>query len=252
MAVMLAREVRPGDVLGVGLASPLGTAAALARAESDPSITIILQSAINPLGTLADVSLGIDRLSDKALAWIDHGVLLSFVEAGKLKVQFLRPAQIDAFGNLNTSRVRRSDGSWLYLPGGMAQADSAVLAGRIVAYHPDHRLRSLPAEVDFITASGKGLPNIEPPREGVVALVTNLAVIRFESEGPRLAGIRPGTDRSDIVRQTGFALRGVREATELVPSESELEAIRRSDPDGLRLLEFPNERAAKLATLATS
>ena len=100
--------------------------------------------------------------------------LLSLLQRGAFTLQFVSPAQVDDGGAINTSRVRTAEG-WRRLPGCLALPDTAVLAGRLVAYRVEGGERFRVPQVDHVT----GLGADEATRRrwglagrGVVAVVT--------------------------------------------------------------------------------
>ena len=112
---------------------------------------------------------------------------------------------------------------------------------RVIAYHPDHRLRSLPARVDWITGSGHGWTGNSRKAAGTVAVVTDLAVIEFVEGHGRVKSIHPWSDASTVGDNTGFELSLPEDALPTpAPTSDELEALEEVDPRRRRDEEVPD------------
>jgi acyl CoA:acetate/3-ketoacid CoA transferase beta subunit len=247
----LAREIVERDVVGVGLGTPAGLAAALlAQRTHAPSAQVIVSGAVSPRAGVAECLAGAAALAGRAAGFISHLETMEMAERRAMTLQFLRPAQVDADASLNVSRVPGEDGVESRLPGGLATADVTRLLGRIVLYHTDHRERSLPARVSYRTAIGGG--DALAGTRGPVSLVTDRAVLDFEDGAWRVRSIHPGQDPADVERRTGFPLAGAARAPRTPrPSAAELDALTAVDGLALRELEFRATRAAATARLAS-
>ena len=241
MVVALARMVVAGDVVGVGLGTPIALAAALvARHATQHGVHVLAGGAL-------DVSGGVEsQLSDPrdqlglTPGFVPHLDSMDMAERQAMTLQFLRPAQVDRFGNLNTSRIGvRSAPTARF--GGLATADVPSLLSRVIAYHPDHRPRSLPARVDWITGSGHGWTGNTRKAAGTVAVVTDLAVIEFVEGRGRLKSIHPWSDASTVRENTGFELSLPEDAPPTPePTPDELETLDLVDPRRRRDGEVPD------------
>jgi glutaconate CoA-transferase, subunit B len=237
MACRLAREVRDGDVVGVGLGTPLAlTAGLLARRTGAPGADVIVAGAVSPDADVATCLRGAGALAGRTAGYAVHLVTMEMAERRTMTLQFLRPAQIDGGGAANTSRVRRDDGSSARLPGGLATADVFRILPRVVIYHTDHRPRALPRKVFFRTAAGGGDP--VTGTLGPTVLVTDRAVFRFEPEGVLLESVHPGTTVSDVAELTGFDFDSSITIETPGPTDAERAALADLDPHALRELEL--------------
>ena len=233
----LARRCRPADVLVVGVATPLAAAAAagmLARELLVPDLTIIMAASVNP--KLHDVA---ESLTDPAPAarlapgTLTQAEILDAIERGRVTLQFVSPAEVDAEGRIDTNRVgtRR-------LPGALALHDVAVLVGRLVAYRAGHSPRFLVPRVQYVTG-----------RAGDVhAIVTDKAEITLGP--PRLTALQPGATEQEVRDGCGFALEGEPLRNEPLPNEARELLDRVIDPHEVRLLEIREGRAGALERLA--
>ena len=243
IAWCLARCVRPGDVLVVGVATPLAAAAAqLARELLVPGLVLIEAAAVDVAPhDVATPMLRPEVIADEAVGVYTQVEILDAIQRGRVTLQFVSPAQVDGHGNLNTSRVRAADGTMRRLPGGLAHADVACLIGRLVAYRAAHEPRFLPERVDFVTgAAGR-----------VGTIVTSAAVLAWDGERYRLASLHDGVTREQAVAGCGFVLDvAARILTTEPPPPEALRLLREEiDPHGMRRLETRDGRAAALREL---
>lgn len=238
----LARRVRAGDVLVVGVATPLAAAAAhLARAVLQSDVTIIEGAAVGVAEhDVAEPFLRPEQVARSAVGVLTQVEILDAIQRGRVSLQFVSPAQVDARGALNTSRVRDGDGRLRRLPGGLATADVSQLVGRLVAYRAAHSRRFLPERVEFVTGA--------PGR--IDAVVTDAAVLEWTGGRFRLASVHEGVDVTDAIAGCGFPVEADGWArTEAPPAEALTVLRERIDPHGLRRLETRGGRAEALRTL---
>lgn len=172
----LAKECRADDVLVVGVATPLaGAAAFLARTLLVPDLTIIIGGAVDP--PLLDIATFLNEpaaASRAAPAFLGQRDLLDLMQRGSITLQFISPAQVDADGSVNTSRVRTASG-WRLLSGCLAIPDTAVLVGRLVAYRVEGGDRFFVDRVDHVTGLGRAVEMRDSwalPGRGVVTVIT--------------------------------------------------------------------------------
>jgi glutaconate CoA-transferase subunit B len=250
MACRLGREISDGDVVGVGLGTPLALAGALvARKCHAPRSHLLVAGALDPDADLITCMRGAAALAGRTAAFVPHVLTMEMAERQAMTLQFLRPAQIDGAGNANTSRLSDGDGSVKRLPGGLATADVWRILPRVVVYHTDHRERSLPAEVGFITGAGGGDP--QRGTKGPTRLITDRAVFEFTTAGVRLESIHPGEDLDQVKADTGFHFAADEAiATTAEPSAGELAALEQVDPHAIRELELRATRQGAAERLA--
>jgi glutaconate CoA-transferase subunit B len=173
--------------------------------------------------------------------------VMGLLAAGEVHLGFIGGAEVDRYGNLNTSLI----GDWKHpavrLPGSGGAADIASFSLRlaIIMQHDRHRLRE---RVDYVTSTGYGYPDeagpagiswrkrVGLPRGGPSALITTLGLFTFDPENGEamLQSYHPGTTVAEIQKQTGWELRLAPDCRETVPpGEQELQVIREYDPQGV-------------------
>ncbi len=163
--------------------------------------------------------------------------VMSVLQSGRVHLGFLGAAEVDRFGNLNSSEVRGPKGM-TRLPGSGGACDIASLAQRFVALL-DHSKQRLPERVSFLTSPGNGdgkgwRQRVGLPRGGPSTVITTKAVLRFgEDSEAFLASVHPGVDVDDVVANTGWRLRVADNlVTTPEPNAEELRAIREYDKEG--------------------
>ena len=261
MVVCAARQIHDRENVFVGMRLPL-LAFALAKRTHAPNCIGLFEAGIlrdtpapRLLYTMGDVanitgSLWATRMAN----------LMGLMAAGEVQLGFIGGAEIDRYGNLNTSMIGPFDKSGSHdksgsysqhpkvrLPGSGGAADIASLSQRlaIIMQHDRHRLRE---RVDYITSPGYGYPDehgpagtawrqrVGLPRGGPAALITTLAVFTFDRENGEamLQSSHPGTAIKQVQEQTGWKLRVAPDYAETVPpSAEELRVIRECDPEGV-------------------
>ena len=241
MVAVASREIRDGDLVFVGMRLPI-LAYAVARNAHAPSARGLFevglmrdQPASGFLGTMGDPpnvagALWATRMSNA----------MALMAQGHVDLGFIGGAEVDRFGNLNTSYVGDSAKPRVKLPGSGGGADIAILSRRWVTLM-NHERRRLVKKVSFVTSPGygDGTPGWRE-RNGLLgggpaAIITTLCVLRFPEGGGEayLNSVHPGHTIEEVRAETGWDLKIAGDIAETAPpSASELAAIRRFDPDG--------------------
>ncbi len=250
----LARRCRPGDVLVVGVATPLAAAAGLlARELLVPDLTLIVAASVNP--ATHDVAEGVldpAAVARRSAGTLPQGEILDMIGRGKVTLQFVSPAEVDATGAINTNRIAGRDGTPRRLPGALALPDTSVLIGRLVAYRAGHSPRFLVPQVRFVTGIGSGPGRERVPGAGVTAIVTDRAEIDLPAGGePTLTALQPGAELDATLSGCGFPLAHTDPppVAEPLPPEARRLLDEVIDPHRVRELETRDGRAAAQARL---
>jgi glutaconate CoA-transferase subunit B len=248
MVVCAARQIRDSERVFVGMRLPL-LAFALAKHTHAPNSFGLFESGVlrdTPAAQLLYTMSDAANITDSLWATSTLNVL-GLMAAGEVNLGFIGGAEIDCYGNLNTSLIGPWDHPQVRLPGSGGGADIASLAQRlaIIMPHERHRLRE---RVDFITSPGYGYSNENGPagaawrtrqglpRGGPSALITTLAVFSFDAATGEalLQSYHPGSSIPEIQAQTGWTLRLASDCAETIPpSTTELAVIRACDPAGV-------------------
>ncbi len=248
MVAVLARAVRDGDVVGVGLGTPLALCACMvARHTHAPGADVLVGGAVSPDVDLLTCMRGARAVAGRTVGYVPHIDTMDMAERQAMTLQFLRPAQVDGEGSTNTSSVRAPGRPRLRFPGGLAMADVPRLMPRVVLYHTDHRPRGLVERVDVVTGRGGPSERGGYRSEGPTLLVTDLCVIALGGDASRLVSLHPGVDAERVAAETGFPLRaGGRVSETEPPRPEEVAAMEALDPHGLRGVETRDTRADAL------
>ena len=154
MAATAARELRDGEVVFVGIGLP-NLACNLARATHAPNLVLIYESgAVGAVPERLPVSIGDPALVTGSLMVCSMAdVFQCFLQNGRIEVGFLGGAQVDRYGNINTTVIGSYQKPAVRLPGSGGAAEIAIHARRTLVIS---RLnpRAFPASVDFITSPG--------------------------------------------------------------------------------------------------
>jgi glutaconate CoA-transferase subunit B len=220
MVAAAAREIRDGEVVFVGMRLPL-LAFCLARSTHAPGAVGLFEN-------------GVVRDSPA------EGFLVTMSDGPNVTgtLGFIGGAQVDRFGNLNTSYVG-PPGAAVRLPGSGGAADIATLARRHVVIMA-HERRRFVERVDYVTSPGHGTGGDWRTRTGLTgggpsAVITTLGLCRFDpaSREMVLASTHPGVTAEEVRRETGWPLRlGPALSETPPPTGEELAVIRRFDPEG--------------------
>ena len=211
MAAAGARELKDGEIVGVGLGLPV-VASFLAKRTHAPNLTIMLElGVVDP----EPLEIGVDGLSDPRI-WYRAKVHTSFADMlgavlhrGLVDVGFLGGLEIDAYGNLNTTLLGDPKGKFRRFTGSGGGNDIASNARRTVVTIR-HEARKLNEAVSFITSPGYLRGNGERERAGLVGgpsrVITDKAVLGFDpqSKRMRLESIHPNTTLEDVLANMGF------------------------------------------------
>lgn len=233
MVVSMAREIENGDLVGVGLGTPLAVLAALlARADHARDSHVLVGGAVDPDADLEECIQAPHGLIGRTAGFVPHLDTMYQAERQAMTLQFLRPAQTDGTGAINVSWVRPDGRPPIRLPGGLAGADVPRLLPRLIVHLPTHDLRSLPQRVDVITGCGAGQET--DSARGVIAIITGLGVIRIGSDGPKLESCHEGVAPDEVQAATGFLLDTREVSITTPPTTEQLDLLDRLDPIGRR------------------
>ena len=237
MVAAAAREIRDREVVFVGMRLPL-IAFVVAKRTHAPNCVGLFENGVireKPAPELIYTMADPPNILH-ATQCLDMIGVMSLLQAGRVDLGFLGAAEVDRFGNLNSTQVQGKNGV-VRLPGSGGACDIASLAQRFVAMieHAPHRL---PERVSYITSPGNGdgagyRRKVGLPRGGPSAIITTKAVLRFDESGEAfLDSHHPGVSVEEVVKSTGWKLRvsdGVSETP--APTVAELRAIREYDKE---------------------
>jgi glutaconate CoA-transferase subunit B len=238
LAVLSARELRNGQVIFAGVGTPL-LAASLAMRVDCPDLTVLFEGGV--IGATVEPGKMPPSTNDQRCAKRSNMVLGSsevmlLMQRGYVDLGFLGGAQIDMFGNLNSSFIGDCANPKIRLPGSGGANDIASLTSFIVSIR--HERRRFVSKVDFITTPGYvdgGTSRYDSGllRGGCHRVITDLGVFGFDgtTRQMKILAINPGSSLEEIRDNTGFDLLVADHIETTSPvTEKELTLLRELDP----------------------
>lgn len=238
MVAAAAREIKDGEIVFVGMRLPL-IAFVVAKKTHAPNAVGLFENGVvrstpapELIYTMADPPN--IKGATQCLAMSD---VMSLLQSGRVHLGFLGAAEVDRYGNLNSTQVQGKNGM-VRLPGSGGACDIASLAQRFVALleHAPHRL---PERVAYVTSPGNGdgpgwRKRVGLPRGGPAAVITTKCVFRFGDDGEAfVSSVHPGIGADHVRSNTGWNVKidsNVPQTPE--PGAAELKAIREYDTRG--------------------
>ena len=241
LAVMASRQLRDGQIVFAGVGIPL-LAATLAQRNFASHLTILFEGGVvGPFIVPGELppSTNEQRCTRRANMVLPITDVLLLLQRGYVDVGFMGGAQIDRFGNLNSSYIGDPADPRIRLPGTGGGNDISSLTNMIVAMK--HEKRRFVPDVDFITSPGwiKGRNSRSQsglPQGGMWRVVTDLAVMCFDDESHeiKVLALNAGVTREQVQDNTGFDIAFAEHLeTAEPPNADELAVLRELDPERL-------------------
>lgn len=241
----ISRQVRDGEVLAQGIATPL-VAAGYILAKCTHAPNIMFASAIGQSLCQDWAPLGVARIES---LWLDKAIVgFGFVRAATELLprlapkEFFRPGQLDRFGNFNNVAIAHPR---MRLPGTGGIPDVTTFSNEIYLYVPRHSRVTFVSKLDFV--SGLGHSPQRTLGKGPHYLITDLGQFDFAEGVMRLTSLHPGVSLGQVQARTGFPLEVAPDCSETEPpSAEEVRLLREEiDPLGVRKLELLGGSARK-------
>jgi glutaconate CoA-transferase, subunit B len=242
MVVEASRRLRDGETVLVGVGMP-NLAACLAIKLQAPNLVLIYESGVvGSRPSRLPLSIGDSVLTENAQVVCSMFELFNFyLQGGLVDVGFIGGAQIDQFGNINSTVIGPYESCKVRLPGSGGACEIAIHAKRTMILTKQDRKR-FPAKVDFITSPGylsgrEQRKALGLPGEGPAEVITDLGVFVFDNDGRMaLTHCHPGVTVDDVKAALGWELQ-VDKVPEITvpPTATELGALRELDSAGLYL-----------------
>ncbi len=234
MTVAAARALSDSDVCFVGIGLP-SAACNLARLTHAPKLTLLYESGtLETRPTVLPLSIGDGELCETALATVSVPEMFQYwLQGERITVGFLGGAQVDRFGNLNSTVIGDYAKPKVRLPGSGGATEIATGCQRIYIVMR-HNPRAFVETLSFQTSLGHGPTGRERRAlgvrtEGPALLVTDLCVMtpHPETKEFEVATLHPGVTRDQVTAATGWPVRFAASVTETpAPTPVELEALR--------------------------
>jgi glutaconate CoA-transferase subunit B len=241
MAVAASQEIRDGETAFIGTGLPM-VAAYLAKATHAPSVNLVFESGIiDPAPIELASGVGDYKLVHGSTKVAGTFYALSLLQQGKIDIGFLGTAEIDAYGNLNSTVIGDYRRPKVRLPGSGGANDIASMAKRFVIIARADPKRFV-EKLNYLTTPGyldgpgareaAGLPGLGP-----VKVITDLGILGFDPQTKRmrLEETFPGIPPDDVQRAIGFRLEPYGETKPAaLPSAAQIGLLKtRIDPGGM-------------------
>ena len=234
MTISAARALCGDDVCFVGIGLP-SAACNLARLTHAPGVRLVYESGtIETRPSRLPLSIGDGELCETALTTVSVPEMFQYwLQGGRITVGFLGGAQVDRFGNLNSTVIGDYRKPAVRLPGAGGAPEIAACCGRIYIVMR-HNPRAFVEKLDFVTTLGHGPTGRERRQLGLrtagpVLLVSDLCLMQPEQGTNEfvVTSLHPGVTRDQVVRATGWPVRFGAEVSETPPpTTQELDTLR--------------------------
>lgn len=250
MVAAAASQLEDGERAFVGIGIPMLTCN-LAKSTHAPNLELVYESGVvgAPISrggvptSIADPKLA----SNSSAIYPMHDGFSRVLQGGRIDVGFLGGAQIDRYGNINSSVIGDYEDPDVRLPGSGGACEIASNAKRFMIITP-HERRRFPEEVDFVTSPG----HVDGPggrdRHGLEGggpstVITDKAVMRFDDDREMYVDrIHPGVTREDVQEATGWELPFADVVGETdPPTDEELGIVREVLDPGRTYIDPPEE-----------
>ena len=237
LIITAAREIRDGEniILGVGLPT---TAGAMAKALHAPNATLMMESGIIDFSPLVPPNHIADANSCRGFSYAtDLFSAFTMTYRGYVDVCFLGVAQIDKFGNVNTTVIGDYHNPKMRLPGSGGAPDFLSYAKRTIL---TMRGGEFVNKLDYLTSPGfldggdsRDKSGLFPPGSGPAMLLTTKGIFRFDEKTKEiyLSKVHPGVSVDRIKKDVPWDLKIAHDLSETDrPSDAEIEFVRRFAP----------------------
>jgi glutaconate CoA-transferase subunit B len=243
MIAASARALQGERVVFVGVGMP-NIACNLARRTVAPDLELVYESGVfGARPARLPLSIGDPTLVSGATSVCSMADLfMNYLQGGRIEAAFLGAAQIDRFGNLNSTVIGEYAHPKVRLPGSGGACEIAIHAKKVFLITPLSK-RTFVEKLDFVTSPGHldgrpdGRSHLGIPGGGPQLVVTNKANFVFDQESKEmvLSSLHPGVTFEEVQAEVSWPLKSVSALEETVPpTTEELRLMREElDPDGI-------------------
>jgi glutaconate CoA-transferase, subunit B len=235
MICVAARNLEDGATVVVGTGAPCA-ATMLAQKLYSPNLCVMFEAGgVSPILPSMPISVGDSRTFYKAIMASSMPEVMETCQRGMVDYTFLGGAQIDMYGNINSTMIGTDHGKpRVRFPGSGGANDLASLCWRTMVMTIQNAKR-FTEKIDFVTSPGYltgGNSRYEaglPLGTGPYRIITNMAIMGFDEETKWMTvlSINPGFSRKDVQDNCGFELKWADKLMDTpVPSDEELETLR--------------------------
>jgi glutaconate CoA-transferase subunit B len=234
MTIAAARALRNEDICFVGIGLP-SAACNLARLTQAPRLTLVYESGtLDTRPQVLPLSIGDGELCETALSTVPVPEMFQYwLQGGRITVGFLGGAQVDRYGNLNSTVIGPYAHPKVRLPGSGGATEIATHCQRLFIVMR-HGVRTFVDKLDFLTSLGHGPTGRERralgvKTEGPALIVTDLCTMRPDPETHEfeVATLHPGVTAAQVRDATGWPVRFLAQVEETpAPQDHELATLR--------------------------
>jgi glutaconate CoA-transferase, subunit B len=242
MAISAGRFTKNGDILFAGTGVSMLAATVAKKIYAPKAVVFFETGGIDP--SLEEIPMAVSDLRVMSGTALNSGLIEAFSIVGHRRlhtIAFLGAAQIDRYGNLNTTCIGDYHHPKTRFSGSGGACDVASFASGVITFM-QHQKRRFVEKLDYRTSlgwyeGGDSRSTLGLARGGALAVVTNLGVLKFNEKTKEayLAEYYPGVTVEKIIENTGFPL-DVSGAVESVPPSPEELRILREEVDPQRLI----------------
>jgi glutaconate CoA-transferase, subunit B len=228
LAAIAAREIQDRDVCFVGVGVPSLAAMAAKRHHAPGAVLIYESGAIDTDPPVPPLSTGSPAVVADAAMIASCLDVFAMLQQGRFDLGLLSAAQVDRFGNLNSTVLGPYAAPRIRLVGSGGAHDIASLAREILILMP-HEPRRFVERVDFVTSPGlraaaNGVAGVPLRGQGPVCLVTPRARFTFEAGELTLDALAPDVDEADALDGFRWKVPRARRLSRLPPLAPDLVA----------------------------
>jgi acyl CoA:acetate/3-ketoacid CoA transferase beta subunit len=243
MVCVASRQLEDNKTAVIGTGLPLA-AAMLAQKIHAPNLIILFEAgSLAPILEKLPISVAGSYTHTNAIQHSSMDEIMEACQRGMVDYTFLGGAQVDMYGNINSTMIGSDyQHPKVRLPGSGGANDLASLCWKTLSITP-HDKRKFVSKLDFLTTpgylSGPGARERAglPPGSGPYKVISTLALMGFDpvSKRMRVESLHPGVSKEEVVANTGFEMLFLDPLpTTPEPTELELEILRKQvDPQGL-------------------
>ena len=234
MTISAARALKNNDVCFVGIGLP-SMACNLARLLHAPSLTLVYESGtLEAKPNILPLSIGDGELCESALTTVPVAEMFRYwLQGGRMTLGFLSGAQVDRFGNLNSTIIGKYSKPKVRLPGSGGASEIATSCGEIFIIMRQNS-RAFVQSVDFLSSLGHGRTGRERKALGIrtkgpTLIVTDLCLMRPDPDTNEfiVVSMHPGITREIVRQNTSWNVRfGLQVDETPEPSDQELTTLR--------------------------
>jgi glutaconate CoA-transferase subunit B len=245
MTIMAAREIKNDDIVFCGTGISMLAATAAKNINAPNSVIFFETGAVDSLLKELPMSVGDPRImywSASNASLLEAFATMQNRHTGDKVIAVVGAAQIDIYGNLNTTCIGDYVKPDIRFSGSGGGCDVACFVPRCIAFM-QHEKRKFVRKLDYLTSPGqlvgKGSREKAGLRSGgITVVITNLSVMRFDDETGQmyLDQYYPGVTPDKILENMAFTVDVSRATEAIAPSEDELRILReKCDPQRLIL-----------------